>query len=221
MRDHPSLEYAAPFLVFVALLGGERLVPLGPHLLYVLRVLLVSLVTLALSRRVISLRISWFWQSAAVGVLVWAVWIGPDLLWPTYRHSWLFENSLTGTARSSLPATLRAERFFLLVRLAGSSLLVPVIEELFWRSWLLRWLIDRQFWKIPLGTYTAASFWTVAVLFAGEHGPYWDVGLLAGIIYNWWMIRTRSLGDCILSHAVTNACLGAYVILSGQWQYWL
>ena len=61
----------------------------------------------------------------------------------------------------------------------------------------------------------------LALLFASEHGPYWDVGLAAGILYNWWMIRTKSLEDCILSHAVTNACLAAYVLTRHQWQYWL
>jgi membrane protease YdiL (CAAX protease family) len=61
----------------------------------------------------------------------------------------------------------------------------------------------------------------VAVLFAAEHGSYWDVGLVAGILFNYWMVRTRSLGDLILSHAVANLSLSAYVIASGKWEYWL
>jgi membrane protease YdiL (CAAX protease family) len=59
------------------------------------------------------------------------------------------------------------------------------------------------------------------VLFASEHGAYWDVGLAAGVAYNWWMVRTRSLGDLILAHAVTNLCLSVYVIAAGKWEYWL
>jgi CAAX prenyl protease-like protein len=86
---------------------------------------------------------------------------------------------------------------------------------------MMRWLIDKEFLKIPLGTYSASAFWIVAALFASEHGPYWEVGLLAGIIYNWWIIRTRNLADCILAHAVTNAALSAYVLYTDQWQYWL
>ena len=74
---------------------------------------------------------------------------------------------------------------------------------------------------MPLGTYSASAFWIVAVLFASEHGPYWEVGLAAGILYNWWLIRTKNLADCILAHAVTNAILSAYVLLADQWQYWL
>ena len=61
----------------------------------------------------------------------------------------------------------------------------------------------------------------MAILFAIEHGPYWDVGLIAGVAYNCWCMRTRSLADCMLAHAVTNALLAGYVLLFGQWQYWL
>jgi hypothetical protein len=99
--------------------------------------------------------------------------------------------------------------------------LVPIIEELFWRGWLMRWLIDADFRKVPLGSYSGRAFWITALLFASEHGPYWEVGLLAGIAYNWWILRTRTLGDCIIAHAVTNAALSAYVIAAGKWQYWM
>jgi CAAX prenyl protease-like protein len=99
---------------------------------------------------------------------------------------------------------------------------VPILEELFWRGWLMRWLIDsKDFERVPLGTFAPAAFWLTALLFASEHGSFWDVGFAAGIVYNWWMIRTRNLWDCILAHAVTNAVLATYVIGAGQWQYWL
>jgi len=110
---------------------------------------------------------------------------------------------------------------FLVFRVLSSVVNVPVLEEFFWRGWLMRWLISTDFRKVPMGAYTAQSFWFVAVLFAVEHGSYWDVGVIAGILYNWWMIRTRSLSDCVLAHAVTNACLAWYVVARDQWQYWL
>ena len=86
---------------------------------------------------------------------------------------------------------------------------------------MMRWVTHRDFQSVPLGHYAALSFWTVAVLFASEHGSYWDVGLAAGIAYNWWLIRTGNLADCILAHGVTNACLAVYVLTTGAWQYWL
>ena len=155
-----------------------------------------------------------------MGVAVFLVWIAPDLLLG-YRHHWLFQNAFTGAASSSLAPALRHDAVFLTFRVASAVLLVPVLEELFWRGWLMRWLVQGDFLKVPLGTLSPASFWLVAVLFASEHGPYWEVGLAAGIAYNWWIVRTRNLADCILAHAVTNACLSAYVLMSGQWQYWL
>jgi hypothetical protein len=100
-------------------------------------------------------------------------------------------------------------------------LLVPILEELFWRGWLMRWLIHADFQKVPFGKYAPNAFWIVAVLFASEHGAYWDVGLAAGVIYNWWMVRCKNLADCMLAHAVTNAMLSAYVLIAHQWQYWL
>lgn len=84
----------------------------------------------------------------------------------------------------------------------------------------MRWLINTDFRTVPLGTYSPFAFWMIAILFASEHGPYWDVGLVTGVIYNLWMIRSKSLADCILMHAVTNGLLSAYVIFASQWQYW-
>ena len=159
--------------------------------------------------------------SIGIGIAVFLIWIAPDLLFG-YRHFWLFENSLFGKAASSLDPALRHDYFFLTIRILSSMALVPILEELFWRGWLMRWLINGQdFLKVPLGTYQAGAFWIVAILFASEHGVYWEVGLLAGIIYNWWLIRTKNLADCILAHAVTNGILAAYVLSSGRWQYWL
>jgi CAAX prenyl protease-like protein len=85
----------------------------------------------------------------------------------------------------------------------------------------MRYLIRADFESVPLGRYTPLSFWVVALLFASEHGPYWEVGLVAGVAYNWWLVRTRNLADCMLAHAVTNALLAGYVLVFGQWQYWL
>jgi uncharacterized protein len=58
-------------------------------------------------------------------------------------------------------------------------------------------------------------------LFAMEHGPFWEVGLATGVIYNWWMRRSRSLGDLMLAHAVTNLALSLYVIATARWIFWM
>src|SRR5262249_40358650 len=154
--------------------------------------------------------------SIAVGVAVFMLWVAPDILWPAYRTQWLFDNALTGSARSSVPHGVKTDVVFVAFRIFGSVILVPVLEELFCRGWLMRWLIRQDFEAVRLGTYTRYSFWVTAILFAAEHGAYWDVGLLAGIIYNWWMVRTNRLADCIVAHAITNGLLAMYVLYTGH-----
>jgi CAAX prenyl protease-like protein len=219
---YPALPYVAPFAVFIALMALEKATPISGEILYPVRVIVVTVVLVLFSRNAIDFRVKHAAGAIALGVAVFAIWIGPDALWPHYRSFWLFTNALTGHAQSSAPEGARSNIWFILFRSAGCVLLVPVIEELFWRGWLARWLIDSEdFRRVPLGAYAASSFWIGSALFASEHGPYWEVGLIAGFAYNWWMCRTRSLADCILSHAVTNGCLSIYVLAAGQWQYWL
>ncbi len=90
-----------------------------------------------------------------------------------------------------------------------------------WRGWLMRWLVNPAFEKVAPGAFQTGAFWLTALLFAAEHGPYWEVGLIARAIYNGCMVRTKSWNDCILAHAVTNACLSLFVIVTGRWEYWL
>jgi CAAX prenyl protease-like protein len=147
--------------------------------------------------------------------------VAPDLVFPGWRQHWLFQNALTGGVKASLGPDVYADTAALWMRSLRAVIIVPIVEELFWRGWLMRWIINPKFDEVKLGTYSAASFWGVAALFALEHGPYWEVGFLAGAIYNGWMVRTKSLGDLILAHAVTNACLCLFVVMTGRWEYWL
>ncbi len=218
---YPSLPYVAPFATFmVLLLVGPRL-PLGLRPEAILRVGLVTLTLLVFSRHVISLRVRHWATSVALGVGVFALWIAPDVLLPEFRSSWLFTNGFTGRIEGTLPEAARNDGFVLALRFGRAAILVPIVEELFWRAWLPRW-IDHMgdFREVPLGRFTTASFLLTALLFASEHGAMWDVGLAAGLLYNFWMRRTRSLGDLILAHAVTNACLSVYVLTRGRWEYW-
>jgi CAAX prenyl protease-like protein len=152
--------------------------------------------------------------SIMLGLVVFAIWIGPDLIAPAWRTSILFNNPVVGHPAGNTPPALKNDPVFLLFRIAISVIAVPILEELFWRGWLMRWLIDSDdFRRVPLGKYAPMAFWVTALLFASEHGSFWDVGLATGAIYNWWMVRTRNLWDCIVAHAVTNAALAAWVVL--------
>ena len=217
-----TAAFTGPFAVFVGLMALERAFGLPLAWTYPVRLLATVLALVFFSRRAFSLRPSAPLASAAVGAVVFLVWIGPDVLFgPGYRHLWIFENALFGHAASSAGGALRTNLPFILVRCLGCVAIVPVLEELFWRGWLMRWMMAKDFRKIPLGAYMPQAFWLTALLFACEHGPYWEVGLAAGIAYNWWMIRTKNLADCMIAHAVTNGLLSAYVLTTGSWQYWL
>jgi len=221
VERYPSLPYVAPFVVFVGLLV---LAPRLPGELRVVAVARVSILAVALwffSRKVISFHAPHWLSSISLGVAAFSLWVAPDVFLPSWRGHWLFSNGFTGRIEGVLPESARGDTLILSLRCVRAVILVPVIEELFWRAWLPRWVDNREdFRKVPLGQYTLASFWLTALLFASEHGAMWDVGLAAGLLYNWWMRRTRKLGDLILAHAVTNACLSAYVLLRGRWEYW-
>lgn len=215
-----TVAYVAPFVAFIGVMALEHTLLPNSQILYPVRFVIVLAVILLVSRPVLQLRPKNPLASIVVGIAVFLIWIAPDRLFG-YRHFWLFDNPLTGSASTSIPAGMHSSIWFLAARTLGSVALVPILEELFWRGWLMRWLINPDFEKVPLGKYAPGAFWIVAILFASEHGPYWEVGLMAGVVYNWWMIRTKSLADCMLAHAVTNGVLAAYVMASGQWQYWL
>jgi len=217
LRRHPALPYVLPFFVFIGLLALQQLVPIPVGLRFVISIAVI----LAVSRAPLRGAPSKPLLSILIGIGVFIIWVAPDLIAPWWHHTFLFDNALWRPVGSTLRIS-KTDPEFLLIRVAVSALAVPVLEELFWRGWLMRWLIDSgHFERVPLGAYAPAAFWLTAILFASEHGSFWDVGLAAGIVYNWWMIRTGNLWDCILAHAVTNGILAAYVILAGQWQYWL
>jgi CAAX prenyl protease-like protein len=215
-----TLAWVGPFVVFMAWLAVDRLLPLTNPAKELLRDAVLVAAIVGFSRRVLPRRAPHWLASVALGVLVCALWIAPDNLFPGWRGFWLFQNSITGHVATSIPPSSLTP-LMLVLRTTRAALVVPILEELFWRGWLPRWIQSSRFERVPLGQYTPLAFWATALLFAAEHGPFWEVGLLTGIIYNWWMRRTRSLGDLILAHSVTNLMLSLFVIETGQWAFWM
>jgi CAAX prenyl protease-like protein len=220
LDEYPSARYVAPFAIFLIFLAIFPRLPIPADWEAPLRVILLAAVCFVCWPRDIPVWPKYWLLSIAIGVAVFFIWVAPDFLFPGYRQHWLFSNDVVGHLHSSLPQTELHNPWILGWRTARAVLIVPVLEELFWRAWLMRWLINPHFQKVPLGAYSPFAFWVTAILFASEHGPYWDVGLITGAIYNLWMIRSRSVADCILMHAVTNLVLSGYVIVTAQWQYW-
>ena len=215
---HPAVPYVLPFGVFIGLLAIQSVIPVPAPV----RLISSIAAILAVSLPVLRVGPTKPLLSILLGLAVFVIWIGPDLISPDWHRFILFNNGIVGHPAGNTPPASKNDPVFLFFRIAISVIAVPILEELFWRGWLMRWLIDsNDFTRVPLGAYTPLAFWLVAVLFASEHGSFWDVGLLTGIIFNWWMVRTRNLWDCIIMHAITNAALAAYVVIGSHWQYWL
>lgn len=140
------------------------------------------------------------------------------LLW--ISTGWTLQ--LTGGAQGFNPTLLPEGAVRLTMtatRVAGAVLVVPLMEELFWRSFLARYLVDPDFESVPIGRFTWSSFLITTVLFGLEHHLF-VAGMIAGAIYNLVLYKTRSLAHCVLAHAVTNLALACYVLQTGSWHYW-
>ena len=105
------------------------------------------------------------------------------------------------------------------LRLAGAALVVPLMEELFWRSFLARWIDAQNFLSQAPRRLSFKAIGITSVLFALEH-RLWFAGLLAGLLYGWVYRRTGSLWVPVIAHAVTNGALGIWVLRTGSWQFW-
>ncbi len=185
--------------------------------LYPLRALAVAAVLLLYRKRYTEIRWAELRQSPATvlslltGLLIVALWINLDWAPGSGTGPPGFDPNLF-----SQPAIRAA---LIGCRLAGAVLVVPVMEELFWRSFLLRYLIKSQFTSVPLGTFTWPSFFISSLLFGFEH-HYILAGVVAGILFNLLLYRTRSLSQCIFAHAIANLALGLYVLQTDQWRFW-
>jgi len=221
----PWLPYIAPMLVFLALTYMEGGLVRGDSGGAVFRYPLVYAVKIALVAAVVwGSRSAWKdlrpWPGArdsmlavVVGLAVTVLWVGLDRHYPLLP----FVARRVGYDPTALPAPERA--FFLAVRFLGLVAIVPLVEELFWRSFVMRWIVHQDFWKVPLGTVTPLAAFITSVLFSLEH-PEWLPALLTGLAWAWLLRRTRSVFACYLSHAVANLALGIYVLVSGAWRFW-
>ncbi len=153
--------------------------------------------------------------SVAIGIAVALIWVGSDGYYPVF--------GTIGSRAAYNPATLTpASRVaFLAVRFFGLVLVVPLLEELFWRSFVVRWLIDPDhFETVPIGRVTWAAAAVTAGLFALEHPAEWLPALGTGFAWAWLLHWSKSVSACFISHAVANLGLGVYVLLTGDWKFW-
>ncbi len=209
-------DYWLPMVLFgVLTLAESYLAPAWFPIAYIIKAVLVTAALVALRRPYRDFRYDSrsVLPSLGIGLLVFALWIWVDKLVP-YPH--------LGSRSAFDPTPLQGSAWwpaFLAVRLYGLALMVPVMEEIFWRSFLLRYLARTDFESLPVGTFSAFSLAVMLAASAVAH-PEWLVAVLASLAYALWMRQSRSLFGAILAHSTTNAALGAYVLRTGEWQYW-
>ncbi|MBI3228966.1 MAG: CAAX prenyl protease-related protein [Burkholderiales bacterium] len=146
----------------------------------------------------------------AVGVVIFIIWINANM-------KWMVMGTSSGYDPRSPQGSL--DWFFVVIRLAGAALVVPVMEELFFRSFLMRWMANPKFQQVEPQQIPWHYLLLVSGVFAIEH-TLWFAGLLAGLAYGLLYMRCRNLWAPVLSHGITNGVLGVWVILTGSWQYW-
>lgn len=211
-----------PFATFILLLVAEPYLAgwvepvLDTRWLYGIRSAITAGAMLALWRYYDELRPGtrtpgWAWgMGLLAGLLVLVLWItldfGPLVMG---QNESPFDPRVNGRTHTGLALT----------RLAGAALVVPVMEELFWRSFLMRWLEKPRFLDVDPGAVGWKPLVLTSAVFALEH-RLWFAGLLAGLVYGELYRRTGSLWVVVLAHAVTNGMLGVYVLATGSWGFW-
>jgi CAAX prenyl protease-like protein len=212
----------APMFAFLLLTAGEDAAAkatdpvLGYPIAYSVKILLVAFVAIlcrATWRDLIPIpRASQLVVAIIIGVLVAIAWVGLDGRYPSIS----FLGKRTGYDPSELAPQIRAA--FLSVRFFGLVIVVPLIEEMFWRSFLMRWLIDVDFLKVPIGKVTLLAGALTSFGFALEH-PEWLPALLTGTAWACLLAWSKSVTACVISHATANLVLGLYVINTGAWKF--
>ena len=157
-----------------------------------------------------------------VGTVVFVLWISPQAFFhaePRIKDGFDPSGILRlGAPSAGLSLIYAATVVLRFVRLV---VVVPLVEELFWRGFLLRFLIREDFLSLRFGSWSRWSFGVVTVGFMLEHRMAdWPAALATGILYNLVAIRARRLSACVLAHALTNALLGVYVMRTHQWGFW-
>ena len=212
MTKSEVLPFIAPFFFFAVFLTVQGYLPDQHYAIYPIVTVVVAAAIAFYWRALPPLRPSAPIVSVCVGIVGVVLWIGLD---PFLVH---YDQPLIGRNPFQLYAPAVAWPLFAF-RLAGISVCVPIMEELFWRGFLMRWLINEDFTSVPLGTYRPFSFWVTTAFFASVHGAEWPLAVIVGVLYGAWFVRTKSLGDIVLAHGATNFLLALYCLATHDWHF--
>ena len=213
----------APFALFMALLALRGMVPedgswgIDPRWIYGLTVLAVGATLLWFRREYgeLSLQVlpslAELLLAVAVGLVVFGLWINLDLPWMKIGDATAKFIPVDAAGQLQWP--------LIIVRWIGAALLVPVMEELFWRSFLMRWVDNPQFEAVVPQRVGLRAVILSTFVFMLAH-TLWLGAIVAGLAYAWLYVRTGKLWVPVIAHGVTNGALGVWVVMSGKWAFW-
>ncbi len=212
----PEYPRVAPFAVFVVLTALQGMFgPASKYWMYVLKTVVVAWMLWEAREFVPEMRWKFSVEAVLVGVVIFGVWVGLDEFYPRIGKLGEPWDPHQQFGRGSGTAW-----FYALARLAGSSIVVPPIEEVFYRSFLYRYFVKIDFRSMPLGYFHPLSFAVTSILFGLMHPDRWVAGILCGLAYQWLVVRKDRLGDAMTAHGITNFLLGVWVIWRGAWGFW-
>jgi uncharacterized protein len=214
IKSSPVLARVIPFAVFALLTivqgqSGDS----AQYWIYALKTIVAAWLLWLFRTQIPEIKWKFSWESVVVGIAVFAAWIGLDGYYPIFPREGGFNPARTYGQDSALSA------IFIGVRMLGSTLIVPMLEEVFYRSFLYRYVIHSQFWKMPLGRFDLRAFLIVGFLFGISHFE-WVPGILCAFAYQALVCRKNRLGDAMSAHALTNLLLGIWVVSRGAYNFW-
>ncbi len=209
----PVLARVAPYATFVLLtFAQEEFNEPGRYWIYLGKVLVGAWMLWEIRSVVSEMKWAFSWEALVIGIGVFAVWVGLD---PYYKH--FGGGGISWDPHSEFGNNSATAWFFIIQRIVGMTVVVPMIEEVFFRSFLYRFIDRKDFLAMPLGEFRIKPFVITALLFGFHHE--WLAGIAAGVAYQWLVIRKGRLGDAMTAHAVTNCLLGIWVVWKSAWNF--
>jgi CAAX protease family protein len=224
----PVAARVAPFVIFVLLTAAQgKFGAASAYWFYLAKTLAGAWLIFEVRPLVPEMRWAFSWEAVAVGVGVLVMWISLDPYYPMANE--LFAKIGLGSAAKPVlenanpnlvfGAHSPVALFFLAVHVLGMTLVVPPLEEIFYRSFLYRFIARPDFLSVPLNRFLPVPFFVTALVFGFEHNQ-WLAGIFCGMAYQWLVLRKNRLGDAMTAHAITNFLLGVWVVWRGAWQFW-
>jgi CAAX prenyl protease-like protein len=214
-RDKPAVARVAPFLIFVLLTACQGYFgPASAYWFYLAKTIVGVWLIWEMRPFVPEMRWAISWEAIAIGILIFAIWVGLDQFYPKFFHA-----VATGNPNDIFGNGSALAWFFIAVHILGMTFIVPPLEEVFYRSFLYRFIASPNFLSVPLNRFLPLPFFATAIVFGFSHNE-WLAGILCGAAYQWLVLRKNRLGDAMTAHAITNLLLGLWIVWRHDWHFW-